>query len=307
MVLIITNEADFSTNIVMNWLRFYNIDFIRVNDNDDLGISFCSGDILFESKDFKFKLTDVKGVWYRRGFLKITIDKINDTKIDEFRRQELLKIKEFIYYKLSLLPNINSYENSEVNKLIVNSIANEVGLIVPKDILVSNKVDLFNQSKEFKLATKSITGSSMFFYEDFYFVGYTSLVEDIKEISDNFFPSLAQNYVEKKYELRIFFLHNNFWTMAIFSQKDKKTEVDFRNYNDEVPNRNVAFNLPQDIKDKLSLLMSKIKLNSGSIDMIVTPNNEYVFLEVNPIGQFGMVSQPCNFYLHKEIAKFFKD
>jgi len=44
-------------------------------------------------------------------------------------------------------------------------------------------------------------------------------------------------------------------------------------------------------------------LNSGSIDILVTPNNEYVFLEVNPVGQFGMVSQPCNYYLEKRIAE----
>jgi D-alanine-D-alanine ligase-like ATP-grasp enzyme len=50
--------------------------------------------------------------------------------------------------------------------------------------------------------------------------------------------------------------------------------------------------------------MNKLDLNCGSIDMIVTPKNEYVFLEVNPVGQFGMVSYPCNYNLEKKIAEY---
>ena len=50
------------------------------------------------------------------------------------------------------------------------------------------------------------------------------------------------------------------------------------------------------------LLMKQLQLESGSIDMVVTPNNEYVFLEVNPVGQFDYVSKLCNYFIEKEIA-----
>ena len=50
--------------------------------------------------------------------------------------------------------------------------------------------------------------------------------------------------------------------------------------------------------------MKYVNLNTGSIDMIVTKENEYIFLEVNPVGQFGMVSQPCNYYLEKKITEY---
>ena len=49
--------------------------------------------------------------------------------------------------------------------------------------------------------------------------------------------------------------------------------------------------------------MRKLKLDSGSIDIIVTNKGEYVFLEVNPVGHFTQVSSPCNYYLEKEIAE----
>ena len=60
--------------------------------------------------------------------------------------------------------------------------------------------------------------------------------------------------------------------------------------------------LPDEIERKLHNLMEFIEFNTGSIDMIVTPANEYVFLEVNPVGQFAFVSDNCNYQLERKIA-----
>ena len=49
--------------------------------------------------------------------------------------------------------------------------------------------------------------------------------------------------------------------------------------------------------------MKELKLASGSFDIIVTKSNEYVFLEVNPIGQFSQVSIPCNYFIEKRLAE----
>ena len=50
--------------------------------------------------------------------------------------------------------------------------------------------------------------------------------------------------------------------------------------------------------------MSKLNLNCGSLDLVLDNNGIYYYLEVNPVGQFGMVSFPCNYYLEKKIAEF---
>ncbi len=38
-------------------------------------------------------------------------------------------------------------------------------------------------------------------------------------------------------------------------------------------------------------LMKALKINFGAIDMILTPEGEYVFLEVNPNGQWGWIEK----------------
>jgi D-alanine-D-alanine ligase-like ATP-grasp enzyme len=91
--------------------------------------------------------------------------------------------------------------------------------------------------------------------------------------------------------------------MAIFSQRNNRTSIDFRRYDEERPNHSVPFNLPADIKQKLRRFMREIDLDSGAIDMIYNNNGNYCFLEVNPVGQFGMISFPCNYKIEKKIAE----
>jgi glutathione synthase/RimK-type ligase-like ATP-grasp enzyme len=127
--------------------------------------------------------------------------------------------------------------------------------------------------------------------------------EDIEALADRFCPMLLQEYTEKDVELRIFFIEQKLFTMAIFSQLDEQTSVDYRNYNTEKPNRNVPYKLPTEIKKKILAFAKKAQLNTGSIDIILNKDGEYVFLEVNPVGQFGWVSKNCNYYIEQEIAK----
>ena len=47
-------------------------------------------------------------------------------------------------------------------------------------------------------------------------------------------------------------------------------------------------------------------INTGSIDLIYSLSNEYVFLEVNPQGQFDWLSKNCNYYIEKDIAELLK-
>ena len=92
--------------------------------------------------------------------------------------------------------------------------------------------------------------------------------------------------------------------MAIFSQNNEKTKIDFRNYDRDLPNRTEPYTLPFDVEEKICKMMNALKLNTGSLDLIKSRNNEFVFLEVNPSGQFGMTAFPCNYPLHKEVSDY---
>ena len=93
-------------------------------------------------------------------------------------------------------------------------------------------------------------------------------------------------------------------TPASLANFDTTTVVDFRKHTDqEKPQRKVPYNLPNHVKKGLIQLMNELELNTGSIDILVDEDNNYIFLEVNPVGQFGMTSVPCNYYLERKLAK----
>jgi ATP-GRASP peptide maturase of grasp-with-spasm system len=161
--------------------------------------------------------------------------------------------------------------------------------------------------KQGRIITKCIADGIFYSLDDYDFSMYTQEVTESMIVAipeDLLYPSLFQQMLEKKYELRIFYLDGICYPMAIFSQNDKQTKVDFRHYNVQKPNRNVPYQLPSEIETGIVKLMESLELRCGSIDMVRTIDGQYVFLEVNPIGQFGMVSGPCNYYLEKEMAKY---
>jgi len=118
-----------------------------------------------------------------------------------------------------------------------------------------------------------------------------------------FFPSLVQEKIEKRYEVRIFFLFGQCYPMAIFSQRDPQTSLDFRRYNEIIANRMMRCEIPPELEEKITRLMKLADQNCGSLDFIKSHDGEYIFLELNPVGQFGFVSTNCNYELEKLIAE----
>jgi glutathione synthase/RimK-type ligase-like ATP-grasp enzyme len=139
--------------------------------------------------------------------------------------------------------------------------------------------------RKFKMLTKTISRANL------------------RYVPDVFFPSLVQEKVNKKFEIRTFYLDGACHAMAIFSQQNKNTREDFRNYDNARPNRTVPYKLPADIEHRLQQLMQALGFRAGSIDLMVDVHGNYIFLEINPEGQFGMVSYPCNYYLEKKLAR----
>lgn len=306
MILILSDLFDLSTNSVIEWLNFYKKKYFRINAQDNLDIDFIGTDVILKTATSSVKLSEINSFWYRRGYLNYKGDSTNISQFDNLQEIEINNVLQFIYYKLNKSKHLNSIHNADVNKLIVNDIARELNISTPIDFIFSNFDSLKDkiQNESTQNITKVISGRCTQEFNDFIIFNYTKEIDVNSIKTKTFFPSLIQNKIEKKYELRVFYLDGQFYSMAIFSQKDTQTNIDFRNYNDTKPNRSVPFKLPNEIEVKLDLLMKKLGLNSGSIDMIVTPKNEFVFLEVNPVGQFGMISFPCNYNLEKLISNF---
>jgi ATP-GRASP peptide maturase of grasp-with-spasm system len=271
------------------------------NENCDFLIGFL---------DIEIWLSQLTSIWYRRSWIELEkgtySSSLNKDILKEINNQlhsEFFYLSDFIgkYLKANML---NRRSDVTLNKLDVLKRAASFGLKIPSTVVTSRKSTLKKFLSSNEAISKNFSPGIFVKHEGVFLNGYTTKVtsEMILDLPDKFHPMLFQEYIEKAFELRCFYLNGDFYCSAIMSQVDEKTKIDFRNYNFEKPNRTPPFNLPPVLKSQLMDLLQILELNSGSIDLLVTPQGDFVFLEVNPIGQFSQVSKPCNYFLEKRIA-----
>jgi len=98
-------------------------------------------------------------------------------------------------------------------------------------------------------------------------------------------PTIFQPYIEKAYELRCVVMGERIFTAKMDTQAHESTRTDWRAGLVEQM-RHEVFDLPDRVQAGLHRLMSSFGINFASIDMIVTPEGDFVFLDLNPNGQW---------------------
>ncbi|WP_430409996.1 hypothetical protein [Kordia sp.] len=315
MILLISSKYDVSTNIVIRWLNYYGVDFLRLHTEEFSILNhFYINNQSISLTINHINLEAITGIWHRRGRIRNLPNSLNSLgKVTTYLKKEEDSLIKSIETSLKATKKyIGSYiseiENYKLDHLIA---AKECNLNIPDSIVTTSKKSLLDfRSKYDQIISKDLRYAINIKTDDISInsTGTFKVTEDlISELEDHFAPIYAQEYIEKEFEIRIFFIEDTFFSMGIFSQQDEQTKVDYRNYNDEVPNRCVPINLPNDLKEQLLNFTRKVKLNTGSIDMIYSIDERYIFLEVNPMGQFDWLSKNCNYYIEEAIAKEFME
>src|SRR5205814_1443876 len=98
-------------------------------------------------------------------------------------------------------------------------------------------------------------------------------------------PTILQPYVDKAAELRCVVIGKEIFCAKINSQANENTRKDWRAAKPgECEHEN--FSLPAHVEASIHRLMDALEINFASMDVILTPEGEFVFLEANPNGQW---------------------
>lgn len=322
MVLILSDVFDESTNVVLDHLIRLNKPYLRINTNDKITIRELRLSSKNEQWEISFSINDDSIVynlneftffWYRKGRFNINSHADFETEKTKFRHhfqqylhEESLPVSSLLVSQLEKKPFLGNYKWNTPNKLEILEAAQSCGLGIPDTIITSSKRELINFRKSHHdIICKSIQDIISFESGKTKYFTRTELVSDemVNSLGEFFSPSLFQKKIEKNFEIRSSFFNHHLYSMAIFSQSNDKTKIDFRNYDSKTPNRMVPFTLPFNIERNLINLFNLLKINTGSVDLIYTADGDYIFLEINPIGQFGMLSYHCNYPIEENIAE----
>jgi glutathione synthase/RimK-type ligase-like ATP-grasp enzyme len=178
------------------------------------------------------------------------------------------------------------------NKLIQLDAALKVGLKIP-ETLASNSPDDIRDFLKFllprKIIYKPLRGFS-WIYKDRQLITYTKILNETDLPSDSLLqvcPGIYQEYIEKDFEVRVTIMGRHCVAAALYAP-DKE---DWRMSSEKNELIAIAHSLPSEIEEMCIAMMKNLGIVFGCADFVVTPNGDYIFLEINEAGQFMWVEQ----------------
>lgn len=300
-ILIVSRKLDPHVDIIARKLNEEGIPFIRFNTEDfplkvSVSLLFDKDEreqILRFPQGRQIRGNQVKGVWYRRP-ADFQFPPEFSPAIHVFAEQESRATIMGLWELLDCIW-VNHPERNRVAELKIKQlrVASEVGLEIPRTLITNNPEDaemFFKKTARSRGVIIKRLGGGIVLDGNQGSAIYTSLVSegDMRDIGRvRYTPALFQEYVPKDVELRITVVGDKVFPVEIHSQKSHKARVDWRRDTLNLVHKEHV--LPREIEQKIINFVHRLGLKFGAIDMILTPDQRYIFLEINPNGQWGWV------------------
>lgn len=299
MILILSNPTDTHATHVATRLRARGAQVVSFNParfprEAEISLTFSAGgqeEQLLRVDDTAIDLASVNAVWYRRPEAPVAHAAVTDRVARGFVEKECSLFVHDLWSSLDVrwLPGAPHVVRHAEQKLMQLKVAGQIGFELPPTLSTNSPADVveFYRRHEGNIISKQ-AAKAFFDTVGHSLIRYTELVStrDIAHAgSIAYCPMIFQAYVPKQFELRITVVGKQVFAAEIHSQTTNHTRYDWRRYDHGVtPHR--AHRLPAEIERKCVRLVEKLGLRYGAIDMVFTPDGRYVFIEINPNGQY---------------------
>jgi hypothetical protein len=299
-VLLVTTSNDLpSVERVASFIQQYGGTAIRLNtdlfpEHVTLTAENSAGNLHYFLRENgeRTLLNDCDSLWYRRMG---TGNSLRGTMEDKFFQPAVLESRKMLSGMLETLPcfQLNHYASHlrAEHKQLQLQLASLVGLRVPDTLITNDESAATEFSRKHRQNGVIVKMQSSFavMQEGQEMVVFT---QSLGEISPgdlegiHLCPMMFQEKIQRKLELRITIVGSKIFASSIEGTLLDGDTVDWRKKGHSLMDSWKAFELPASISDKILHLMRLLKLNYGAMDIIITPEDEFVFLEVNPGGEF---------------------
>lgn len=289
-VLALTYAEDPHADAVLAYLQSQGVDTFRINTEriiQDYLLSF-DGEFTISDANRRERISKDWSIWNRR-VMEPDLPPHTPKELETIVRTETERTwKGLLFSHQGIVVNKPQAEYAANNKIDQLLFAKSENIQTP-NTLVTNEppaaVQFFTEHSPIchklqKVAVVERGGEQL--------VSYTNIVtnqhmEHIDAVRNH--PTLFQEYVDKDYELRITVTRNEVIPIAIHSQDSEMSKIDFRRYDFDTV-KYTKTQLPGQIESFCHNIRDHYGLAFAEIDMIRTKQGEYVFLELNPNGQW---------------------
>lgn len=286
MIVIVSTSGDLhALAITREFLRrkrtdcaLFAIDKIHNTHGISVKFSYEKPEFRLHIEDRSIRSGDLRSVWWRRPFTKQansgSLGATEQTFVDEQCRAA--------YWDAFLSAFKGKWVSTPEatlrasNKILQLDVAQVAGFRVPKTIVSQSRAEVlsFYECCNHQTIVKSLVGNRSP-------ILLTRRLENpasFDEAAYSACPSIYQEMIHGRRHMRLACFGHHAFAAAIES-----SELDWR------PNLDVpvyAYDVPPDIRDKAIHVLRLLGLEMGIFDLKESPNGEWVWLEVNPQGQF---------------------
>lgn len=302
MILIISDPADLHAKCIAKHLKELGKK-VNIFNLSDFGIgatithSFHEGKaVQIRSKDgLIYDLSKVQAIWYRRptqsqlSFDLIAPDDISFTKREWHQAIDGLMLSLDAFFVNPILAQNMALKPYQLKT------AQKVGLRIPDTLISSDpsEVKKFLEKHEYRVIHKSLTPHKQQpIYAQKWQTSDYAWLENIKIA-----PTIFQEEIVGLSDIRVTIVGQRVFAARIATDVEI---IDSRLLPD-TPYE--AWELPLGVERLLLAFMKELGLVFGCIDMRVTHDNEYVFFEINPQGQFLYIEIWTGLPISKTLAE----
>lgn len=305
MILIVTYKNDYTADYLINKLNSLKVEYYRLNCEDILNQKISISNITSVVASIN-GVSKFNSVWFRR----VTLPDLNIAatkaeylyycaELDLFLSNLWLSIKADRW--LSLPSNIYRAEN----KLLQLEIASSLGFTTPQTLVSYDydEIKSFYLSCHEDIIIKPLHSGRIEESQDRCGQIFTSKVkkEDLEVLKNSHpLPNIYQENIPKDIEIRVTVVGTKIFSASVDSKVNQNTQTDWRKERLKFD----RFTLPEKVAEKCITLVKKLNLNFGAIDLIRKPNGEFVFLEINPNGQWVWIEADTGLKISDAIIHF---
>lgn len=259
-------------------------------------------------------LGEVSAVWYRRFAPGKKIPREMDPQlrgpsVEESRRTLLGLLASLDAFILDPYDRVRRASNKQLQLRL----ARELGLAIP-DTLITNDPDAvrrFAAAHPQGIVTKMMASFAVYDEQGREQVVFTNPLEpeDLENLEGlDLSPMTFQERVPKELELRVTVVGRRVFAAAVDSQASGRATEDWRRDGAGLVESWEEHTLPPEVAARLLALCDRLGLEYGAIDLILTPEGRWVFLEINPVGEyFWLEIHPPRFPISHALAETLAD
>lgn len=232
-------------------------------------------------------LSEIHVGWWRRVRPHCVSPQLRDSRWQAFAQNETSQAVQGVLDSLDC-PWINPRhaDESAHRKPYQLTLARQLGISVPETLVTNDPLE----AKRFleRLSPRKVVCKAFIALMESWRETRLVTSRDCDQLEDvRYAPVIFQEFIDGV-DLRVIVVGERFFTVRI-DARQTSYPVDMRMVIGEA--RTAPVDLPQPVCDQILRLMKALGLTYGAIDMKLTDEGKYVFLEVNPAGQWLFVER----------------